>query len=148
MADIFFMGSDRSVVVGDNSIVIYKGKAEPKKEKEISIGQEIQSVFHSDQYIGLILLNSEKSGYELRLYDRFGERILNKEIAGRYENAKIEGSEVIMYEGSKCCIVTANGIVKFEGDIKTEALEIFKASRLNRYYVMSADELRVIYLTK
>ena len=51
-----------------------------KKEKEISIGQEIQSVFHSDQYIGLILLNSEKSGYELRLYDRFGERILNKEI--------------------------------------------------------------------
>ena len=148
MADIFFMGSDRSVVVGDNSIVIYKGKAEPKKEKEISIGQEIQSVFHSDQYIGLILLNSEKSGYELRLYDRFGERILNKEISGRYENAKIEGSEVIMYEGSKCCIVTANGIVKFEGDIKTEALEIFKASGLNRYYVMSADELRVIYLTK
>jgi len=57
MADIFFMGSDRSVVVGDNSIVIYKGKAEPKKEKEISIGQEIQSVFHSDQYIGLILLS-------------------------------------------------------------------------------------------
>ena len=37
---------------------------------------------------------------------------------------------------------------KFEGDIKTEALEIFKASGLNRYYVMSADELRVIYLTK
>ena len=44
--------------------------------------------------------------------------------------------------------VHANGIVKFEGDIKTEALEIFKASGLNRYYVMSADELRVIYLTK
>ena len=85
MADFFFIGSERSVVVGDNSIVIYKGKAEPKKEKEISIGQEIQSVFHSDQYIGLILLNSEKSGYELRLYDRFGERILNKEISGRYE---------------------------------------------------------------
>lgn len=35
MADIFFMGSDRSVVVGDNSIVIYKGKAEPKKKRDI-----------------------------------------------------------------------------------------------------------------
>lgn len=76
MADIFFMGSDRSVVVGDNSIVIYKGKAEPKK-KEISIGQEIQSVFHSDQYIGLILLNSEKSGYST-LYDRFRRGYLIK----------------------------------------------------------------------
>ena len=73
------------------------------------------------------MLNSEKSGYELRLYDRFGERILNKEISGRYENAKIEGSEVIMYEGSKCCIVTANGIVKFEGDIKNRGAGDFQS---------------------
>ena len=148
MADVFFMGSDRSVIVGDNSIVLYKGKTAPKKEKEISIGQEIQSVFHSDKYIGLVLLNTEKSGYELRLYNRFGEQVLNKEISGKYGKVKMAGDEVIMYEGSKCCIVTANGIVKFEGDIKTEALEIFKASGLNRYYVMSADELRIIYLTK
>lgn len=137
-----------SVIVGDNSIVLYKGKTAPKKEKEISIGQEIQSVFHSDKYIGLVLLNTEKSGYELRLYNRFGEQVLNKEISGKYGKVKMAGDEVIMYEGSKCCIVTANGIVKFEGDIKTEALEIFKASGLNRYYVMSADELRIIYLTK
>ena len=148
MADVFFMGSDRSVIVGDNSIVLYKGKTAPKKEKEISIGQEIQSVFHSDKYIGLVLLNTEKSGYELRLYNRFGEQVLNKEISGKYGKVKMAGDEVIMYEGSKCCIVTANGLVKFEGDIKTEALEIFKASGLNRYYVMSADELRIIYLTK
>ena len=33
-------------------------------------------------------------------------------------------------------------------DINVEALEIFKAPGLNRYYVMSVDELRVIYLTK
>ena len=103
-----------------------------------------------DKEILKMIADNQKQLRELdeKQADRFGERILNKEISGRYGNAKIEGSEVIMYEGSKCCIVTANGIVKFEGDIKTEALEIFKASGLNRYYVMSADELRVIYLTK
>lgn len=148
MAEIFFMGDDRSVVVGDDRFVIYRGKDVPEKEKEIELDQEIQSVFHSDRYIGFILLNQEKSGYELRLYNRLGEQVISRDISGTYSNVKLDGDEVIMYDGSRCCIITAAGIIKFEGDINVEALEIFKAPGLNRYYVMSVDELRVIYLTK
>ena len=70
MADIFFMGGGRSVAVGDNSFVIYRGTDTPQPEKTIVIDQEIQSVFHSDRYIGFVLLNEQKSGYELRLYNR------------------------------------------------------------------------------
>lgn len=148
MAEIFFMGDDRSIVVGDDRFVIYRGKEVPEKQKEIMLDQEIQSVFHSDRYIGFILLNQEKSGYELRLYSRLGEQVLSREISGKYSNVKIDGSEVIMFDGSRCCIITATGIVKFEGDLNVEALEIFQAPGINRYYMMSVDELRVIYLTK
>lgn len=148
MAEIFFMGDARSIVVGDDRFVIYRGKEVPEKQKEITLDQEIQSVFHSDRYIGFILLNQEKSGYELRLYSRLGEQVLSREISGKYSNVKIDGSEVIMFDGSRCCIITATGIVKFEGDLNVEALEIFQAPGINRYYMMSVDELRVIYLTK
>ena len=148
MAEIFFMGDDRSIVVGDDRFVIYRGKEVPEKQKEIMLDQEIQSVFHSDRYIGFILLNQEKSGYELRLYSRLGEQVLSREISGKYSNVKIDGNEVIMFDGSRCCIITATGIVKFEGDLNVEALEIFQAPGINRYYMMSVDELRVIYLTK
>lgn len=148
MADIFFMGNNRSVVLGDHSFVIYKGKDVPEKEKEVEINQEIRSVFHSDKYIGFILLNQDKSGYELRLYNRSGEQILNRDIEGEYSNVKIDGDEIILYDGSRCCIVTVTGIVKFQDDLDVEILEIFAAAGLNRYYVMSTDELRVIYLTK
>ena len=148
MAEIFFMGDDRSIVVGDDRFVIYRGKEVPEKQKEIMLDQEIQSVFHSDRYIGFILLNQEKSGYELRLYSRLGEQVLSRQISGKYSNVKIDGSEVIMFDGSRCCIITASGIVKFEGDLNVEALEIFQAPGINRYYMMSVDELRVIYLTK
>ena len=148
MGDIFFMGGSRSVVVGDNSFVIYRGTDEPEEEKVITLDQEIQSVFHSDEYIGFVLLNREKSGYELRLYNRIGEQMISREIPGKYNNVKIDGDEVILYDGDRCCIVTATGIVKYEGSIDVEALEIFKAFGINRYYVMSVDELRVVYLTK
>lgn len=148
MAEIFFMGGNRSVVVGDNRFVIYRGKELPEKEKEVQLDQEIQSVFHSDRYIGFILLNQEKSGYELRLYNRLGEQVLSRDIPGKYSNVKIDGNEVIMFDGSRCCIMTASGIIKFDGDVNVEALEIFRAPGINRYYMMSVDELRVIYLTK
>lgn len=147
-AEVFFMGEDRAVVVGDNRFIIYKGKEEPQKEKEIIIDQEIQSVFHSDQYIGFVLLNRDKSGYEIRLYNRLGEQILNRPIPAKYDNVKMDGDEILMYDGTSCCIVTATGIIKFSGDIKINALEMFRAPGLNRYYVMSVDELRIIYLTK
>ena len=148
MGEIFFMGGGRSVVVGDNSFVIYRGTDEPVMEETITLDQEIQSVFHSDEYIGFVLLNREKSGYELRLYNRIGEQMISRAIPGKYNNVKIDGDEVIMYDGDRCCIVTVTGIIKYEGSLDVEALEIFKAFGLNRYYVMSVDELRVIYLTE
>ena len=80
MADIFFMGNNRSVVIGDNCFAIYRGSDIPEKVSEVQIGQEIRSVFHSDRYIGFILLNRDQSGYELRLYNRSGNQILNREI--------------------------------------------------------------------
>ena len=148
MSEVFFMGNDRSVVVGDNSFVIYHGSDVPEKEKEVVLNQEIRSVFHSDKYIGFILLNQEKSGYELRLFNRSGDQVINREISGEYSNVKIDGDEVLLYEGTVCCIMTATGITKYQGDINTDILEMFRAPGLNRYYVMSVNELSVIYLTK
>ena len=148
VGDIFFMGDDRSVVVGDNSLVIYQGIDAPRAEKVISLDQEIQSVFHSDEYIGLVLLNREKSGYELRLYNRLGEVMIGRDIPGKYSNARIDGDEIVMFDGSRCCIVTVTGIIKYHGNLDVEIQEMFRAFGVNRYYVMSVDELRIIYLTR
>ena len=146
--EIFFMGGDRSVAVADRGFQIIKGTDEPKADMQIAMDQEIQSVFHSDQYIGFILLNDQKSGYELRLYNRIGEQMISRELPGKYGNAKIDGEEIILYDGDQCCIATATGIIKYAGELAVEAQEIFPAFGINRYYVMSVDELRVVYLTK
>ena len=66
-ADIFFMGNDRSVAVGDNSFIIYEGLETPEKVKEVTLNREIRSVFHSDRYIGILLLNVDKCGYVVTL---------------------------------------------------------------------------------
>ncbi|MFR2371922.1 MAG: hypothetical protein ACLS8T_30400 [Anaerobutyricum sp.] len=56
---------------------------------------------------------------------------------------------VIMYEGSKCCIVTAGGIVKFErhknrgaGDFQSFGIEQILCSRRRSITGNLSDEIR------
>jgi hypothetical protein len=146
--EVYFMDDSTSVAVSDSSFTIYKGKDTPRKEKTVKIDQEIQSTFHTDKYIGFTLLNKDKSGYEARLYDKSGRKVMNKAFKGEYSNIKMAGGEIIMFDGTRCCIITKNGIQRFSGDLKTNALEIIPSWGINRYLVINANELRVIYLAK
>lgn len=146
--EVYFMDENTAIAVSDSSFIIYEGKDNPQKKKEIEINQNIKSVFHTDKYIGFILLNKDKSGYEARLYSQSGKQVMNKAFSGEYANVKMSDDEIIMFDGSKCCMITKNGILRFKGDLKVDALEVIPTKGINRYLVMSANELKVVYLTK
>ncbi len=146
MPEIFFMDDTTSVAVGDHSFVISKGNRIPEKMAEIELFREIRSTFHTNRYIGFILLNEEKSGYDLRLYNQSGKQIMEREISGEISNVYMEGNEVILYEGSRCSIYTSMGMPRFDGDLKDDILMMIPMEGINQYMMMSTDELRVIYL--
>ncbi len=146
MPEIFFMDDTTSVAVGDHSFVISKGNRIPEKMAEIELFREIRSTFHTNRYIGFILLNEEKSGYDLRLYNQSGKQIMERAISGEFSNVYMEGNEVILYEGSRCSIYTNMGMPRFDGDLKDDILMMIPMEGINQYMMMSTDELRVIYL--
>ena len=144
--EIFFMDAVTSVAVGDHSFSISKGSRIPEKTTEVELFREIRSTFHTSRYIGFVLLNEEKSGYELRLYSKSGKQIKNRAISGEFSNVYMEGNEIILYEGSRCSIYTSMGMPRFDGDLKDDILMMVPMEGINRYMMMSTDELRVIYL--
>lgn len=148
MAEGFFMGQKVSAVVGDNKLVIYKGGSIPEEAVSIDIDKEIKSVFHSDKYIGLILKNEGKGGYELRLYNASGKQALSKDFTGDYSDVKMSGSQVIMYDGKKCSIFMRSGIQKFQGEMETNILEIFPVAGVNKYIVINANGMESVRLVK
>ena len=114
MAEGFFMNQKISAVVGDNMLTIYQGESVPKETSQIKIDKEIKSVFHDNKYIGLILKNEGKGGYELRLYNTSGKQTLSKDFTGDYgcilytsegdveeviiaTNSSLEGETTAMY---------------------------------------------------
>lgn len=141
------MDASTSVAVGDRSFVIYEGTKSVKKKTEVKLNQEIRSEFHSDRYIGFILTNKDKSGYEVQLYDKTGKQIINREITGEYSHVKIAGDEIIMFDGTKGCIISDTGIQRFKGDWGIEVQEVIPAAGIHRYLIAGEDELRLVYLT-
>ena len=148
MATGFFMNQDTSAAVGDNCLVIYKVGEIPQESVRVNIDKKIRSVFHSERYIGLILKNEGKEGYELRLYNADGKLVISKDFTGDYSNVKICGRQVIMYDGKECCIFLRNGIQKFDGEMDHNIMEIFPIMGVNKYIVMSTDGMEKIRLVK
>lgn len=129
-------------------MVIYTGNDIPKQAVKITMDKEIKSVFHNEKYIGLILKNQGKSGYELRLYNKTGKVVLSKEFTGDYNHVKLCDDQVIMYDGKTCSIFMKNGVQKFKGRMDNNIQEIFPVGGVNQYIVLSANGMEKIRLVK
>lgn len=148
MASGFFMDENISVAVGDNRLTIYRGGNVPEETENIEIKKQIKSVFHNEKYIGMVLKNEGKEGYELRLYNTRGQVAMSENFTGDYSHVKLRGSQVIMYDGKNCSIFTRGGIRKFDGEMNSNILEIFPVPGVNKYIVMNENGLEVVRLVK
>ena len=148
MASGFFMDENISVAVGDNRLTIYRGGNVPEETENIEIKKQIKSVFHNEKYIGMVLKNEGKEGYELRLYNTRGQVAMSENFTGDYSHVKLCGSQVIKYDGKNCSIFTRGGIRKFDGEMNSNILEIFPVPGVNKYIVMNENGLEVVRLVK
>ena len=146
--EIFYMNGGTALAVGDSSIIVYDTKGIPSKKKIVSLDREIKNVVHTKNHLALILLNSTKSGYEARVYNKDAGEVTKTEFIGEYSNVKMAGNELIMTSGKNCLIIRKNGKIKFQGEMPDEILEIMPALGPNRYLVMSKNALSSVFLIK
>ena len=146
--EIFFMNGGNAVAISDASIIVYGTKGSPKKKKVVQLDREIKNVVHTRDNIALIFLNSTKSGYEARLYNKEGSEVTRTEFIGEYSNVKMVDGELIMTSGKNCLIIRKNGKIKFQGEMAENILEIIPAVGPNRYQVMTKNELSSVFLIK
>lgn len=144
----FFMNQSVSVAVGDNKMTIFRGSTVPEESVQVKIDKEIKSVFYNQKYIGMVLKNKGKEGYELRLYNVRGQVAMSEDFTGDYSHVKLCGSQVIMYDGKNCSIFTRGGIRKFDGEMNSNILEIFPVAGVNKYIVMNENGMEVVRLVK
>ena len=145
--DVFFVSNEKSAAVGTQGFMIYEGDR-PEEEKNVKISTEIKSVCYDENYLVIVLKNSEKAGYRLCMYDYNGKKVLKEDFKGEYDKIKIDDEQIIMYSANQCSIYNKNGVHRFEGSMGTNIDNIFPAAEFNRYMIANDKGIQTVRLTK
>lgn len=139
-----FMNAGTAFSVADNQLMIYEGNEIPKNVFQAFLNEEIQDVFYSENYIGLVFAGKDGNGkYRLDIYDRTGAVVLSKSFNLEYRDIVFTKDSFIIYNEAECLIAGMNGNEKYAGDI-TEQTLLFKPMGNRRFLAVTQDSLDII----
>lgn len=144
---IEFLTNDVVCAFKDNGFMLYSMPQKPKLIIEKTFEHNIQSVFFSKKYIGVVL-NEEATTTQLLLYNLKGEKILDRKLEFVYDKILLSGNDIIMYDNTTCLILRTNGKVKFNYTFNTNIEAIFPSDNVNKYMLVTDSKISEIALAK
>ena len=148
VVELFFTKDDLSVAIADTSFIIFEELDSPKIREHVELEPEIVSVFYTNEYIGMVLFHQGQTGYELRLFNTYGEEVMSREFTGEYSNIQMIENDIFMFGNFGVCIISREGVIRFQGNLEVNPLLVMPAFGVNRFHVMSDSDLRTITLIR
>lgn len=155
---IVFLGDSRAVAFSEDTLYFYHGTQKPEQVKEITIAQEIRSVFYSDKYVGITYNDKEGSQasadasedrliHTVVIYDAKGNQVMSEQYDKDYEKAQIlNNEEVVLTRDKSCLIYGINAGKRFEGEFQDMILKVSQALAGNEYYILYKEKTQRIKL--
>ena len=140
MPELDFVSKDCMLAIGDRGVIIFEGAQTPKEVTRIEFGEEVNSVFHNNRYIGVISDNHEDAMYDtIRLYDLNGKIMMEENTDVNYTNvALLSSNEVCISNRTICNIYTIRGIHKFHYEFSEELYGVISGgSSLNYTFILN-----------
>lgn len=149
VARVHFLNNTYSCAFADNSISFFSNKnaLSPELIKQVAVEDEIRSVFYSDQYVGVIVNNSEgENPNRMEIYKPDGSLVLSQEFNFQYTHADIDGEHIILYNEDSCRLYNMSGRLKFEGTFDFTILKIRNGRLPNTLIVTGPQNMKEIRL--
>ncbi|MBQ3546283.1 MAG: hypothetical protein IJA34_15070 [Lachnospiraceae bacterium] len=112
--EVSFINDSTVVAMGDNMFSIYNIKQKPKLIHEEKFEDKIQSVFFSENNIGIVYISNDSAYAQvLKVYDTEGKSIFSKTIDFKYNDIAFAGENVVMYDEAMCRMYSFTGKERF-----------------------------------
>lgn len=131
VAKVQFMDESHAAAFSDKGLNLVSTRVETSPEllEPITVEQEIRTICCSDQYAGLITENTEgEDPYRLQIYDKDGELVTDRTFQFPYENIRIIGDNIYLYNENACEIYNKKGVRKFAGEFDFTVSGVFPGS--------------------
>lgn len=132
-----YLNDSQALAFSDEGFLTYDGKQIPEESNQVSVGKDILSVFHDEQYVGLAYkTGKEKEQYEIALYTVNGKEKTRFSVDFAFDHVALSKNQVFVYNEKEVGIYTTKGYCRYRGTVKEGNVEnIFRISN-NRYMVI------------
>ena len=132
-----YLSDSQTLAFSDNGFLTYSGKQIPEESNRITLDDDILSVFHDDQYVGMAYkTGKEKKSYEIVLYTTGGTQKAKFTVDFAFDHVALGKEQIFVYNEKEVGIYTVKGYCRYRGTIKEGNVEnIFRLSG-NRYMVV------------
>lgn len=142
-----FMNNSTAFAVGDDCLRIYSGSQKPVEAAQYHFSEEVQSVYYSDSYIGLVFRSESDEGqYRMDVYDTSAAKVGSYYIDVDYTDIFFEQDGFVAYNDTECQVITFNGVEKFNGTFSKRVSLMLPSSSAYRYTVVTDDSIDIIQL--
>lgn len=143
-----FLTNDVMVAFGDEEAIIFEGTQKPQVKKEISLKQEIHSIFYNEAYIGFVFNNdNEKETYRISVYNLRGTEEMTQNLDMNYsEVGFLENDEICVRNELECSIYNLKGKRKFHSNFEKSIWKVFSTKNSTEYIFMMDKETQKVRL--
>ena len=144
---IQFMNDSTAFAVGDTRLMMYTGSQKPVVAAEYLYEKEIQSVFFSDRYVGLVFLSDDTaSAYQMDVYDVNAQKVGSYYFDVDYTDIFFSQDYFVAYNETECEIITLGGVEKFKGTFDKTVRLMIPAGGTYKYAIVTENSIDTIQL--
>lgn len=143
-----FMNDTTAFAVGDNRLTIYTGKQKPMEKAQYNFDREVQAVYYSENYIGLVFRaeSGDEGLYTMEVYNAAADRLGSFSIDMEYTDIFFQDNSFVVYNETQCRIMTLEGLEKFNGTFSKAVRLLLPASGAYKYIAVTDDSIDTIQL--
>lgn len=149
VGEVQYMAAPYSCAFSGSGLTFFSSKniASPELIAQVTVEEEIQSVFHSDEYAGVIVKNnSGEYANRMEIYKKSGELVMKRDFTYDYTAVDIDGDLVILYNEDSCKIYNMSGVLKLYASFDFTVSKIRRGSFPNTLVVTGPQQMKEIKL--
>lgn len=142
-----FMDNETMFAVGDNRLMIYKGSQKPVTQAEYLYDKDIQSVFYSDKYVGLVFLSDDSDArYIMDVYNSKAEKVGSYSFDTDYNDIIFGQDTFTAYNETDCLVMTLEGTEKYNGHFSKSVDLLIPTGSAYKYLLITENSIDTIQL--
>lgn len=144
---ITYLNEADAIAVGDERVLLLKGKQKPTLEKEIPYEQEVQGVYVCETGFAMVFRNLDGTGqYDIKIYDNDAKLELEHSIDFEYTDIILDDKKAIIYNEEKVLVLGINGVEKYKGELGGNIQVLIPTDANNKLLAVFSDGIKLIKL--